>query len=937
MKRFILFALVAVMSLNLYSKYELDKTIPNDPSVVTGTFENGLKYYIKENKRPKGRAEIQILVYAGSNQEDEKQLGLAHFIEHMAFNGTKNFPKSELVKYLESTGMSSGGDINASTSTERVYYTLQVPTDDKEMLSDGFQVLRDWLTDISFEKQMIEDERGVIIEEWRSRSLTANGKIVRTLFENVYEGSKWADPVIGDTNIINNAPREDFVRYFKDFYRPDISAIICVGDFDKDEILTQIKEKFETVEKPKSPKPSKIYPIPVRKGTEVIVQADEELQSTETLLIFDKRGQAKEGTYAGVREGLVQSIIPIAFGTRLQELLAKDKLKAQGGSITRADYPGEINPVLISVSHKEGQLVEGMEDILKEVYRVKQHGFSDAEVDRMKALILTQIESMAKDKDNMQSGMFASELSRNFMYGEAYAGIEEDYNMTKYFLNEITANDVNDMYNSWFGDYGSFIFHFGPKDLMDEKTILATIEKVKKMDLEPWVEEEVASSLMESKPTPGKITNADSFSFGEQGKDYGYYDVTTYELSNGAKVKLMKTDNREDEVRFRAYSPGGNLKIENIEDYRTATLGDAIVNQSGIGEHDITALQKILTGKKVNVSPSIGDMTENLFGNASPDDLEEMFQLIHLYFTSPRYDEVAVKSYMDRLRENVKNSSNNPQSVFQDSITAVMYNNHPRQFNWTAEMIDKIDTKKAFEMYKDRFADASDFTFYFVGNFDDVKINDLITTYLASLPSTNRKETWTDRNIRRNNKKQKKVINIGNEPNASIRLSMTNEYDYSSENNLLLASAARALSILLLEEIREKRGGVYSIGAWSSQDHYPVGEYEVNVQFGCDPERVDELVDAIMVQIDYLKENKLDEDYMSRVTEVMKSQYKKSFESNNFWLGYLYSTDWNKTDVNRIKTLDNMINNLTAEDIQKTAKKYFDTNTMKQIIRMPKS
>ncbi|MDC1068325.1 insulinase family protein [Candidatus Kapabacteria bacterium] len=913
--------------------------IKNDPSILVGKLDNGLTYYIKENKRPENRAEIQMVIKAGSLHEDEKQLGLAHFIEHMAFNGTKNFPKNKLVEYLESTGMSFGGDINANTSWERVYYLLQIPTDDSKMLDDGFQVLRDWLRDVSFDKGQIDDERKIIVEEWRLRTRQAQAQSTNILFNQMFKGSRYEKMTIGDTNIILNAPKVDFTRYYDKFYQPDIAAIIAVGDFDKKEILKLIKSKFANVKKPSTPTIAKSYKVPEHKDTRVSVYENPELPSY-TMYMAQRHYNLPKGTFGVYRKQLVDRLASQMLALRFQELTQKGGAAFQFASASKQDFPSELMPFFGVAALKADDLEGGIKEMLQEIYRMDQHGFLATELDRVKGSILSSMESMVKNKDNIQSNILAAEFSRNFLENESMPGIDKDYEYTKLFLDDITLDEVNKAAKS-FASENSVVLHLtGPKDLLTKEQILKTYNEVKSSKLEPWVDAASAAKLMETIPTAGDIVdmNMESFEYIKNDKgDKESFDVVTYDLSNGIKVKLMKTDLNDDQVVMRAFSPGGNL-LTDENNYFSAVQADTYVGLSGIGENDITTIQKILSDKNVRVSPYISDYNEGISGSGSPDDLESMFQLIHLYFTSPRMDKQAIQADIDRLKENVKNSRNDPNTIFSDAITKTLYNDHPRQFAWDMDNIGKIDPAKAIEWYKERFADASDFTFYFVGKFEDGPINEMITTYLASLPTLDRKESWKDRNIRTVKGPLKKVIKAGKEPNATVRLRIDGDYpEYSQESNMKMYGLSRALSILLTENLREKKQIVYSAGAFDNTSMRPTKTFAIQVAYGCDPERVEEGIEVVKEQMNYLKNNKLNDTYMSRVKEVIESQYKKAFESNNFWAGYLQSVDWNGMKIDRAQNMLDLIDGISADDIQMYAKKYFRIDELKQFIRYPEA
>lgn len=929
-KHILIVSFLAILSYGTASaKLDLTKQLPYSKDVIYDSLGNGLKYYIKKNSKPEKRAEIQLIVRAGSLQEKNSQLGLAHFLEHMAFNGTKNFPGNEVIKYMESTGMRFGSDINASTSWERTYYTLQVPTDNQKMFDDGFVVLKDWLTGITLDEEEINKERTIIIEEWRMRTQNAQSRLQMKQFDLIFKGSDYVKSPIGDTNIIMTAPRSEFVDFYTSYYQPDISAIIAVGDFDPAQVEAKIKEMFSSIPRPKKATNIGEHPMKFNGNAEIELISDPELQINMITAVLKRPSDKEKGTYGAYRKTLVTNLLNSMLGQRYQEVALKGDAPFLQGVSVLTDFPGGINALYNVVALKADKMKEGYEAYLTELYRAKKHGFVASELERAKTDIIKNYESSQKEKDKTASALFASELSRHFLDNEGFPGIDHEVEIVNEFLPTITLEEVNKLMNEIVTDKDLVMVHSGPnaENLISKDELLSIYRAFDKKQIEPYVDKSAGLSLMKNKPEGG--------SFVEMDED-DTFGLTKYTLNNGVKVILKKTNLKNDQVLMRAYSPGGTSLAKDNE-LNNASNAASIVNYSGVSDLDLTNLQKVLTGKNVNVSPFISNLTEGLSGSASPDDLEEMFQLIYLYFTQPRKDDESFVSFKSRVLESIKQSKNNPDQVFSDSLNYLLSDYHPRSKPTTESDVQSISLDEAYNFYMDRFADASDFTFVFVGNFEDSQINPLITSYLGSLPNKGRKELWQDNGVNMPKTKMTKNYKIGKDDNATVRMVMNGDYQFSPLNDLKLDAMSRVLSILLLEEIREKLGGVYGISAFNRTSKFPKEAYQVYVAFGCEPARVKELTGAVEGVMTRLKNESLDVEYLKRATETMKSEYKKQLENNGFWLNNIYMYDFYQLDMNFINTYLSEVDKLTMKDVQDYAKKYLDMNTLKTIVRYPET
>jgi len=931
MKRILLSFIALVFIANSIYSQKLTDELPVDKNVIIGQLDNGLTYYIRENHKPENRANMQLLTKAGSMHEDEKQLGLAHFLEHMAFNGTKHFPENEVIKFMESAGMQFGSDINANTMFTRTYYLLEVPTDNGEMFDTGFEVLKDWLANISLKDEDIDKERKIIIEEWR-RSKGAGERMQNKSIENLLFGTEYPNRLpIGDTAVILNAPREDFVRFYKDWYRTDNSALIFVGDFKKEEVESKIKKYFSALKKQKNPRKDPDLSIPLHKDIKTTVQSDKEFPAVIFSIMHKHEAVKNLNTYGAYKKSIERRLISAMLNARIAEKTTMGNPSFIAGGVGYGQLGGfaRIDAASLGGRMKLDRLNDGIKDLLSEIFRAKQHGFKEGEFKRAKKQIKTQIETSFNNRETTHSNAFASEYYRNFMFGETIPGIAVEKEITEKYLNEISLDELSKEVKFMFRDE-SIVMDLKATEkegisIPTEEDLEGIYLTLKNSQLEDYKDVETSTSLMEDLPKQGSIVDE---------KEYDDLDITEYKLSNGAKVILKQTDFSANQIMMRAYSKGG-FDLASDDNYISANVATDIVNSGGIADFDPNTLNKMLTGTRVNVSPYLNRLTEGFNGSSTPQDLEIMFQLIHLYFTSPRKDKEAYTAVYNQYLEFIKNAQSNPNYIFSDTSNQVLYDYHPRNIIWTPDKLKKIDLDKSFDFYKDRFKDASDFTFIFVGNFEFSKINKFITTYLASLPSINRDETFKDRDFDITEKSFTKIVKAGIEEKADVRYVINGKYDYDEQKNLQFKTMIRILNILLTEELREKKAGIYSAYAAERTHKLPKESYEINIGYTCAPSRVEEMKEELMKILNRLKSEEMDETYMKRAKEVMKSNFKKSMQTNRFWSSIIYSFDFNHRDLNYLLKYQTEIDKVSSSDVQNAAESFLNFDTMKELLLLP--
>jgi len=908
--------------------YKPDDVLKVDPAVTIGTLENGLTYYIKVNKKPEKRAELRLAVKVGSIVEDDDQQGLAHFCEHMAFNGTKSFPKQDLVNFLEKSGVRFGPELNAYTSFDETVYMLQVPTDSQAIMKKGFQILKEWGQSIMFEGDEIDKERGVLVEEWRLGRGADQRVWMKHIPLQLYK-SHYADRiVIGKKEILESFKHDVLRRFYKDWYRPDLMALIAVGDFDKAEIEALIKTQFADLKNPKPERERKQFPVPDHVETLVSIATDAELTNTTVNASF-KRATHDVRTVGEYRNEILGQLYDGMFNQRIQERIQKPNPPFVYGYGYDSRFIGEKQAYTLMAMVKENSILDGLEAILTEAFRVKQHGFTASELERQKASSLRWIERQYKERDKSESRMVIGELIRNFLVRETIPGIEVEFELYKQFTGGITVDEINKLAALRMSDGNRVITVSAPKKegvkVPTEAEILALMQKLSITKLDPYIDKVSTEPLVSKMPKAGKVVNE---------KTIAALGVTEWKLSNGARVVLKPTDFKNDEILFSAYSEGGTSLVPD-QDFLSASSASQVIGSSGVGEFDAIALQKKLAGKVASVSPTISTLSEGFTGSASPQDLETLLQLVYLYGTSPRKDTAAFSALMSRYSAMLQNRSVSPEGAFYDTVGVTMANYHYRARPMTTKLLEEVNLDKAVAVYKDRFADFSDFTFFVVGNFKLETIKPLVEQYLAALPSTNRVERWKDIGMKPPKGTISKQVYRGVEPKSSVQLVFTGPFEWSQQNRYDFQSMLEVLNIKLREVIREEKGGTYGVGAYGGPSLYPRQEYTVTVSWGCNPERVDELVTTALQVLDSLKLKKPDDIYIDKAKELQRRTYEVSLKQNNFWMSNFRTYYANNENPELMLNYPKLIENLRAETIQKAVQKYFDMKNYVKVVLYP--
>ena len=906
-----------------------DDPIPPDPAVMTGKLDNGFTYFIRENDQPENRAELRLVVNAGSILEDDDQLGLAHFVEHMAFNGTRNFEKQELVDYLESIGMQFGPDVNAYTSFDETVYILQVPMDNPEIVATAFQILEDWAHGVLFDPEEVDKESGVVIEEWRGRR-GAGARMQDKQFPIMLEGSLYAERLpIGKPEILESAPPELLRRFYDDWYRPDLMAVVAVGDFDGNEIKAIIEDHFGGVEGPADARPRVEAEVPIDHPARVAIASDVEAPQSQVGVLY-KQQPSPEGTVADFRRNLVRSVYSGMLNARLDEL----RLQADPPFVFAFSGSGGfvrgIDAYQLAAFVPEGGVVRGLDALLTEAERVVRHGFAESELERRKTAISRSNERSLAEKNNQESALLASRYVQVFLEGDPYPSVEDRVALSQALLPGIALEETNSVAQAWLNEQGRIILVNSPEKeglaIPTEDDLTGVFAAMGGKDLAPYEDAAADAPLLPVMPEGSAVASEETLD--EVG-------ITIWTLENDVRVVLKPTDFKDDEIRFSATSPGGtSLLSEDL--YRTTSWAGSVVGQSGVGDFDQTALRKKLTGKAVSVSPSIGSLSEGISGTASPKDLETAFQLIYLYFHSPRLDENSFSAFKTMQTGILGNMGASPEFAFSDTVSRTMTQGHPRSrsLTKTLEDLEMADLGAAFDVYRERFADASDFTFYFVGAFDPATLRPLVEQYLGALPDLDRVEDWRDVGIDPPAGVIEKVVHKGLEPKSRTQIIFMGDGEYSREESMAISALADVLDIRLRELLREDLGGTYGVGVSGRISDQPDQEYRVSISFGSAPERAEELSAVAFEEIERIRAEGPDAETVAKVRETQRRSKETSLRENRYWVGQLSSYERLGIDLREIPSYE-WIESWTAEQVQQAAIRYLRTDQYAKFVLLP--
>ncbi len=913
-----IFILGAVI-LSAQNNFDLKSTIPQDPKVCKGVLPNGMTYYVRANETPKNRAELFLVVKAGSIDEDEDQQGLAHFCEHMSFNGTKNFPKHDLISYFESIGMEFGPEINAYTSFDETVYMLKVPLDSAEYIEKGLQVLYDWACQTTDSDEEINNERGIIHEEYRG-GRDANYRMQMKWLPVFLHKSKYAERLpIGKMEIVDNCPPEALRRFRADWYRPDLQAVVVVGDFDQQKMVETVKQKFLQIPAAKNPRPKKYFDIPDHKETLVSIVTDKEAQYPITYMLY-KHPLVKSKTLADYRESIKENLYNAMINTRLSEKLQQPEPPFLMAQTSYSELFGPKSAYVSIAVAQSNKIVDGLKSVLIENERVRKHGFTETELERQKTALLNGMEKAYNERNNQKSVNYAEEYKRNFlMTEEPFPGIENEYEYYKTFLPTISVAEVNELATKWITPDNRVVVVAAPEKedvkVPVETEIKGILDEVEKTEIEPYKDAVSNVPLVEYEPVGSKVKSETKIE---------KVDALEWQLENGATVVVKKTDFKEDEILFNAWSPGGNSLYENKDDI-SAELTTEVMKMSGIAGFDKITLDKMLSDKVFNLSPNISELREGFSGGSSVKDIETLLQMVYLYFTEPRFDAKSYQSLMTRYAGMLENKAVSPEAAFEDTLSFTLANYHERERPMTKDLLQETDFKRIQQIAKERFKNAADFKFFFVGNIDAEKLKPLVEKYIGGIPSSGAPENWVDLGIEKPVGVVDKVVKRGQEDKSTQYIVFHGDFDYSGQNQVQLDAVSKILTTRLLEVIREDKSSVYSIGAYQSSSKFPDAEYAVTVAYGTAPKKLEELKKAVFDIIAEYQKNGPSAEELAKAQEKMYREREVALRENGFWVSILSNTYFLKNgDFSEYGNYNELVKNLTTKSTQKAFGDYFD-------------
>ena len=934
-----LFVTLLVSTLGFAQMEQMMQPLPLDPAVRYGKLPNGLTYYVRHNEHPRGQANFYIAQKVGSVLEEDDQRGLAHFLEHMCFNGTKNFPENQVIRYLETIGVKFGAQLNAYTSVDQTVYNINnVPTAREATIDSVLLILHDWSHDLTLDPKEIDKERGVIHEEWRLRS-SATMRIFERQLPKLMSNSRPGNRLpIGTMEVVDNFKPEVLRAYYEKWYRPDQQAIIVVGDLDVDRTEQQIKDMFSPIEMPANAAEREYYGVP--DNEEPIVVSDHDKEQTMPIVMIcnkheDLMPRENKNTMPYLFVAYARNMMTAMLNLRLEELSLDPDVPFLQAGVADDDFllSKVTKGFQTTIIPKEGRLEEAVTKVMAEVYRAARFGFTGTEYNRARTEFLSQLEAQYNNRETAETSGYIDECVNNFLDNIPMPGIEMKYNIFNSVAPQIPVDVVNQLLAQLVSvsDTNLVILNMNPEKegyvQPTEEQLLAAVHSAQKMDLAPYVDNVKNEPLIPVLPKKGKIKKEEAGKFGS----------TILTLSNGVKVILKKTDFKDNEIVMHAYSDGGTGRY-GVEDKYTLAMQSSLIDASGLGEFTSTELQKALAGVQASVSTGFSNRSEYLSGNAVPKDLRSMFELIYLHFKDLKRDEKAVASVMAQTAQALRNQSLNPMKAFSDSLQTALYGNNPRLVLLKEEDLAKVSYDRALEIYKDRFADASDFTFVFVGNFDNDSIRAYSAQYLATLPVVKRNDAPVDNHYDiQSGLHFTKFAKKQEQPKCQLVMISNASVENTLKNQIVSDMLGEVLNMRLLETIREEMGAAYSVGSSAGVSMKSDGTYRVTLQIYAPvkPEMLDSSLLVIKQELQNVSVNGADEKYTSKVKEYMQKTYKEKERENSTWAGYFES--YYRQGVDEYTDFEKVLQAVTSDDLSQMAKHILSSGNEITVIMTPES
>ncbi len=902
--------------------------LPVDPRVHVGSLGNGVSYYVRENTEPENRAFFRLVVNAGSVLEDEDQLGLAHFVEHMAFLGTERFDKDEIDAYLESLGIRFGPDVNAYTSFDETVYMLQIPADDPEKLETGIHILQQWAHAVTFEPELIESERGVIQEEWRTR-LGARQRIRDQQLPVLLYDSRYAVRLpIGRPEIFMEAGREELKRFYEDWYRPELVAVVAVGDFDGEQIRDWISEYFGPIDPHPEPRQRERYEVPHHHDTLYTMVSDPEAAQT-TITLYSKHGAQPLRTEAQYREVLEDRLFAIALNNRFSELSREPDAPFLRAVAGRGRLVRPVEARILQAIVEEDAILPGFHALMTEAARARQHGFTEAEVERARRELRRRMQNAYNERENTPSSAFVLEYTRHYLQGEAIPGIEKEWELTQRFLPQIDAEVLHERAEKFFRHDNRVIAISAaetPELAMPSREELEDgLTEIAALELDPLLDEKDEQELMTTRPEPGEISAE---------RRLEAVDAVEWVLPNGITVVAKPTDFRSDEIRLAAFRYGGASLVEDA-DYRSARFAPDVADASGVERFSRTELDRILAGRDVSLSAYMNRYDHGFEGRSSVDDLEQLFQLLHLNVLSPRVDESAFETVMRRERSQLRNRQAQPTAAFIDRIVTILADGDVRRAPLKLDDLEAVEFARLEEMYRSLYTDMSGLKVFLVGAFDIETLRDYVEAYLAGLPAQSAKSERVPRDASMPRGVIEDELYIGSDPASRVGLVFTGAHNWSREENYAFQSLADALRLELREVIRERESGTYSVSVAGSLAQYPQARYQFSILFGTSPERAAPLAELVIDELRGFAEAGPSESLVSRVRETHRREHESNLRSNRFWIQALRNGYYYDDPIDRIPDYPELVESLDAGTIRAAAQRYLDLENYIRVILYP--
>jgi len=905
--------------------------LPFDNQVIRGILPNGFQYFIRKNSEPKDRVTIYLATKVGSILENEEQLGLAHFMEHMNFNGLKHFPKNELVDYLQKIGVRFGSDLNAYTGFDQTVYKLPIPSDDPELLKNGLQVIRDWAQDALLTDEEIDKERGVVLEELRGGQ-GAFKRLQDKYLPLLLNNSRYSERLpIGKEDIISNFSYETLRKFHKDWYRPDLQAIIVVGDIDEKQIEKDIKRLFSDLKKdPNSPERIE-YKVPLLDKNQFIAISDEEMPYTVGNIII-KHPKREIKNIGDFRKNLLISIYNNILDSRLNELGKTTNPPFLSANVGIGSFIGGLDSFNASVVAKPSELETGFKALIRELERIQKHGITETEFKRAIINFNKENETSYVERDKKKSISYVNSYLNYYLEDSPALSDEDMYTYRKKLLSALTINEVENIGKQYYVDINRDIIILTPESEKDnipsENEVISWFSDVRSENILAYEDKISDLPLLSNPPkNTGKIVHT---------KEISPIEAKEILLSNGVKVILKPTTFKNDEILIDAHSLGGT-SLYSDADYYSASFADDLINASGLGQLNHIELEKYLTGKRVNINTYISETEEGLSGNSDKESLETAFEMIYAYFTEPRIDEDVFQSSITKYSSMIANQKNDPNFVFNEEVKKSLYDENIRRISVSEEGLKQINKERSLNIYKERFEDASDFVFVFVGSFTEEEINPYLEKYLASLPSLKKNEKPKNLGIYEPKKGFEKLVYKGLEQKVNVSLAYFGNYNYSDLEELNMDALESILSIKLIERLREEESGVYGVSASSYTYKYPKGRYGFYINFGTGVNKYQSLISSTLEEINKIKENGPLNVDLDKFKIERKRQLELSLKENNFWISEISKSYRFKEDPTHITRYLQYLDKITTKSVKKTANKYLKNKGLFKFILLPEN